>query len=181
MAGIGSYIPLIGGDNIVSVKDSGAIDMAVGTLSGVAPSGRAGSLKTSLLVALDEAATGEVPLTTAALLFSITVACPQGFVPATGAFDYTEVLPEVAADCVCGSFAVPAGVWPASFATLITAEAAFPANLVSIVGRLTGMAVPTTAHPYGTLTYAFTGAATVAAVSAPLLSVSINFGASATN
>lgn len=187
---VGSYIPLIGGDNVAAVFDPTGIllgSMTVGTINAVAAEGRSGSLRTSLLVALDEASVQNVPATTAALLFSVKVACPPGFsTPATAnlvGFDYSQLMPDVHAECLAGGFLVPGGVWPSTIEALVTAEAAFAANTVSIVGRLVDVGYPTApganpAYPYGTLTYAFTGAATVAAVNNALISVSFDFGAS---
>lgn len=187
----GSYLPLIGSNNIVSVIDSAPDPMLNATInngsSAVPAEGRVGSLRTSLLVSLNDSEANEVPLAIAGLLFTVTVACPAGFLTPTAnlvGFDYSQLLPDVRAACVCGGFIANDGVWPNTLETLITAQLAFPANLTAIAGRITAVGYPTAAgaspsYPYGTLTYAFTGAASTAAVIDALIAVSIDFGASA--
>lgn len=181
----GTYISLIGVDNVVSLVDTAPAAILRGTVNGVEVDGRPGQVKTSLLVALDGAATPDVPATTAAALFTLVVACPPGFATPASAgengFDYSALLPEVTAECIAENFNVVAAAWPVTMTALLAEMVEFPPNLTSVVGRLTAMAAPSTANPYGTLTYVFTGAATTASVSDALVRVTVDFGASLSN
>lgn len=181
----GSYIPLIGGGNLVSIVDTAAAAIAPGTVNGTVVAGRPGTQRTRLLVALDNAATPDVPATTAAALFTMVLNCPPGFsTPAsngTDGFDYSQILPSVRAECIAENFTVTGAAWPVDVTALLAELVEFPPNTTSIVGRITAMGAPSTSAPYGTMTVIFTGAATVASVTDALILVDIDFGSSAAN
>ncbi len=180
-----SYIPLIGADNVIAVTASGGVAGTRGTINGVAKSGRPGQMRTALLVAMDDSAVPDIPATTSVLLFSVKIACPPGFStgtdPGTDGFDYSALMPFVRAECIAKDFESPAGVWPVDITAFLAEEATLPPNITQVSGRLTEVGVPTTTYPYGTLTFAFSGAATTAAVTNALVQVMIDFGAGVAN
>lgn len=181
----GSYLPLVGVNNVVSLVDTGAAAIARATVNGVEVEGREGSMKTVLLVALDNAATPDIPATTAAALFTLVVECPPGFVtPAdSGAdgYDYSKLLPVVTAECIAENFTVTGAAWPVDMTALLAELVEFPPNTTSVVGRLTAVSAPTASRPYGTMTFVFTGAATTGSVTDALVRVTVDFGASVAN
>lgn len=176
----GAYIPLIGGGNVVSLVDTGAAAFLNGTINGTVVTGRPGNMKTVLLVGMDNAATPDIPVTTAAALFTLRVAVPAGFpMPdaASDNFDYSALLPQVTATAIARDFTLSSAAFPATLAAFYGDNAA-PDNLATIYGRLSAISVPDTTHPYGTLTFAFEGAASTAAITDALVQVVVDFGAS---
>jgi len=179
----GTYLALIGGNNVLSILDTAPADILPATVNGATLEGRTGSLRTSLLVALMGAATDTIPTPATANLFAVTVACPAGFsAPAALSevgFDYSQLLPTVSAQIVCSGFDVVApAVWPATPAALLNEMVSNPANLVSLNATLVDVGIVSTNLPYGSLTYLVAGSATVAAVSKALISLTIDFGSS---
>ncbi len=181
----GSFIPLVGIDNVVSIVDTAPAAIARGTVDGTTVAGRPGTQRTVLLVALDNAATPDIPATTAAALFTLVVNCPPGFATpasnATNGTDYSKLLPVIRAECLAENFAVVGAAWPEDVTLLLAELVEFPPNLTSVVGRITAVGAPSTSAPYGTMTVIFTGAATTASVSDALVLVDIDFGSSAGN
>jgi hypothetical protein len=177
-----SYIPIIGNDNLVSVKMSdGTTPLAAGTIAGAAVLGRPGSMKTSLLVAMQNALS-----TTAAVLFYVEVACPAGFsTPLSNAadFNYSQLLPVVSAAVLAESFSPggpPDSDWPATLDDFT----GFPSpvsNVTQVAGRLSAATPPSSAHPYGSLTYEFSGASMNSTISGSLICATIDFSSSSSN
>lgn len=182
----GSYLPLIGASNIVAVGDSLGTPMDRGTIGTTLSAGRQGHQKTQLLVALDNATPSSIPLTTAQLLFGVSIACPVGFAPPVNPlqtdFDYSKIFPRVSAEVLVAGFDVTAAAWPATMNDLFNELNGSPLpNVVNVVGRPSAQLGVTAQTPYGGFQFLFTGAAEVAAVPSPLILVTIDFGASASN
>ena len=169
-----SYIPLIGNDNIVSVKsDDGSTDIVAGTINGLAVSGRSGSMKTSILLSMNfDESNGPK--------FFIEVACPASFsTPASNAapFDYTQLLPIATASIVAEGLG-PDPIWPANLDALVAGGGV--TENYQLDGRLFAATPPSSAYPYGTLTFQFYGGSSDP-IGGALVSATIDFGASVSN
>lgn len=175
------YIPLIGGDKILSIKEGdNATAILLGTIAGAAAAGRPGSMKASLLVRCDVT-------TVVAPIFYIEVACPPGLsTPASNLanFDYTTILPTISFLSARSTFnpgGPPNNAWPANLSDF------FGTSFVSvnpvISATLFNATPPTSAVPYGSLTYEFFGSTTLVGpgTGGCLATVTIDFGASVSN
>lgn len=178
-----SYIPVIGNDNLVSVRESDDTPVSPGTINGAAVSGRQGVMKTSLLVSMQNAINNATP----EAILRVQVACPPGFSTPNPdslvGFDYTELLPVVSAQAVCKDFTtgdVPELAWPASLLDFY-ATSGLVDTLVQLTARLINATPPTPTYPYGTLTYEFAASSAPGSFGSGLIAVTIDFGASSAN
>jgi hypothetical protein len=155
-----SFMPLVGGSNLIEVRDSGGSPMVVAQLSGVEAEGRAGSLKTSFLVSLFGAieATTEIG-TLWGNLASFDIYGPYSHPvpnsPAAAGFDYSSILPITHASLICADFAPVAPAWPVAISSFITATAPVPIQTYQLQATLTGVTAPA-ANPQQYGTYSFT-------------------------
>jgi hypothetical protein len=149
---------------------------------GTFANGRAGSSKTSLLLALSGAAPADLT-TTNADLAKIVIAAPYSNpVPASLAAggDYSLIMPAMRASLLSDAFAPTGVLWPNGL-TAFFGGCSQVANTSSLYLNLTAAAVPNTAHPYGTYTFSLQGLANTASILLPLILVEIDFGSSSAN
>jgi hypothetical protein len=176
-----SYIPIIGNDNIIAVRDFDNTTLIVaGTIGGNVVVGRPGSMKTSLLLnnshTINDAFEPH---------FYMDVACPP-IVPTpsnnASVFDYTRLFPVVSAGIISKFFTIaPPFAWPESMD-------AFFANAINLLdypsifsGRPIASVPPSAAYPYGYLTFEFSGATTESILGSTIVSVTIDFCSSASS
>ena len=185
-----TYMPLVGGSNIIEVRDSGGTACELAEISGVDSEGRAGSLKTSFLVAL----AGAVEATTSIsalweTLGSFDIYAPFSHpVPSSLAatnFDYSSILPVTRASLVCASFVPTGDEWPASLSALLLAMAPEPGQVYQLKATLTGLGVPA-ANPlqYGSYTFRLSGGVAddaIAPIANPLILIEVDFSHSIAN
>jgi len=182
----GSYLPLVGGNNIVSISDSAVVPVAFApaTINGVQAQGRAGSLKTSLLVALNGSFKPDLPLVAGSLL-TLTLACPPGFLAPASAglvgYDYSELLVNASGSLIGTGFVAAAGAWPDNFTLFATGSHLLPTNVSQLTLSAFAVAAPSADYQYGTITYLIGGQSSTAPAADALLSLSFDFGASITN
>jgi hypothetical protein len=178
----GTYLPLIGGENLVSVLDGAdAAMLQAQIVPGTPANGRAGNVKTSLLLALSGASPANLTTTNADLASLTIVAPPSAPVPALGAGgDYSLILPSLRASVLSDAFAPTGVLWPNGL-TAFFAGCSPIANTSSLYLNLTAAAVPSTPYPYGTYTFSLQGLANTASILLPLILIEIDFGASASN
>lgn len=183
----GTYLPLVGADNLIYVKDGGGVLCLPGTINGVAAAGRPGNVKTSLLLALEDA-TGHniIPIAGTAALASVAVALPSGFAVPTptnlAGFDYSAWLPVLRASVIAAPYIGSAvGAWETNLATFASEAAAAPANLANLFLALSAVTAPNTTYPYGQAVFTLSGKAVTADIVSPLIQVTIDFSASVAN
>lgn len=177
-----SYIPVIGNDNLVSVRESDDTPVSPGTINGAAVLGRLGTMKTSLLVAMQNSISSTTPET----LLRVEIACPPGFVtPAANSlvgFDYTKLFPVATVQILGVNFEAgdPTDLaWPPSLSDFF--ELSEANTLVQLTIRPIEANPPSATYPYGTLTYEVSGATQGGSAGAALIAVTIDFGASSSN
>ena len=111
-----TYMPLVGGANIIEVRDSGGTACDLAQIAGVDAEGRAGSLKTTFLFAMFgavEAATSLNSLFDTIGGFSL-FAPYSAPVPTAPGFDYSSVIPVCNATLVSANFEPAGRAWPAT-------------------------------------------------------------------
>lgn len=182
-------MPLVGGSNIIEVRDAGGSAMDLAQISGVDSEGRAGSLKTSFLVALFGAieATSELSsLWTDLASFDIygPYSHPVPNVPAAAGFDYSSILPIARATLICSGFQVASPAWPVSITSFLANTAIPPGQTYQLQPTLTGVTAPA-ANPqqYGTYTFTLRGGVPDVdlPIGSPLILVEVDFSHSVGN
>lgn len=184
-----SYMPLVGGANIIEVRDTTPAPMLLATLSGVPAVGRPGSLKTSFLVSLFGAVEGVTEIGTLfgeLATFDIygPYSQPVPTVPSATGFDYSTILPIARASLICAGFQPVAPAWPVALSNFIAASQIPPGQSYQLQPSLTGVTAPA-ANPqqYGTYTFTLRGGIPdiLTPIGSPLILVEIDFSHSVGN
>lgn len=182
-------MPLVGGSNIIEVRDTTPFPMLLAQLSGVPATGRAGSLKTSFLVSLFGAVEGVTEigalwgdLCTFDIYGPYSHPVPSN--PAAVGFDYSEILPIARASLVCAGFQPVAPAWPVSITSFLANTVIPPGQTYQLEPTLTGVTAPA-ANPqqYGTYTFTLRGGIPdiVTPISNPLILIEVDFSHSVGN
>lgn len=185
-----TFMPLVGGENIIQVRDADSTLMLPAQISGVTAEGRAGSLKTSFLVALSGASEFSGITTSFQNLGDFTLYGPYSHpVPANpGAvnFDYSSIIPVCRGAVIADGFVPTGDEWPTSLTAYLAATGAL-LNMPSQVSQI--QVIPLSVNPvaassqYGSYTFALRGGIvdTEGSLLTPLILVEVDFSHSIAN
>lgn len=183
-----SFMPLVGGSNIIEVRDPGGSAMAPAQISGVVAEGRAGTLKTSFLVALFGSVEAAASIDSLwGILGSFDIYGPYSHPvpanPGAAGFDYSSILPIARASLVCANFEPVGAAWPATLSDFLAAGS-IPGQTYQLEPTLTAVAAPA-ANPqqYGKYTFTLNGGIPDPdnVIPSPLILIEVDFSHSVGN